>query len=96
MTNFKPPSKVVLEKLLSDQIRKSPSTNNERKSQETTAPIQNIPIPRHSGRVVRPPSHYRHEGEVQLLVSDTNHDDPSTYHDAMDDSDKDKWQDAMN
>ena len=29
MTNFKPRNKVVLEKLRSDQIRKSPSTTNE-------------------------------------------------------------------
>ena len=96
MTNFKLRSKVVLEELLSDQIRKSPSTTDERQSQETTVPIQNILVPRRSGRVVRPPSRYGHEGEVQLLVSDTNQDDPSTYHDAMDDFDKDKWQDAIN
>ena len=35
MTNFKPRSKVVLEELLFDQIRKSPSTTDERQSQET-------------------------------------------------------------
>ena len=45
---------------------------------------------------MRLPSRYGHEGEVQFLVSVTNQDDPLTYHDAMDDSDKDKWQDAMN
>ena len=39
---------------------------------------------------------YGHEGEAQFLVSVTNQDDPLTYRDAMDDSDKDKWQDAMN
>ena len=96
MTNFKPHSKVVLEELRSDQIKKSPPTIDERKSQETTIPIQNILVPRRSGRVVRLPSRYRHEGEVQFLVSLTNQDDPLTYCDAMDDSDKDKWQDSMN
>ena len=96
MTNFKPSSKVVLEELRSDHIRKSPSSTDERQSQETTIPIQNILVPRRSGRVVRLPSRYRHEGEVQFLVSVTNQDDPLTYRDAMDDSDKDKWQDAMN
>ena len=45
---------------------------------------------------MRLPSHYRHEGEVQFLLSATNQDDPLTYRDAMDDSDKEKWQDAMN
>ena len=96
MTNFKPRSKVVLEELRSDQIRKLPSTTDERQSQETTIPIQNILVPLRSGRVVRLPSRYGHEGEVQFLVSVTNQDDPLTYRDAMDDSDKDKWQDAMN
>ena len=86
MRNFKPRSKVILEELRSDQIRKSPSTTDERQSQETTIPIQNILVPRRSGRVVRLPSRYGHEGEVQFLVSVTNQDD----------SDMDKWQDAMN
>ena len=39
MTNFKPRSKVVLEEISYDQIRKSPSTTDERQSQETTIPI---------------------------------------------------------
>ena len=96
MTNFKLCSKVVQEELHSNQIRKSPSTIDERKSQETTIPIQNILVPRRNGRVVRLPSCYGHEGEVQFLVLVTNQDDPLTYRDAMDDSDKEKWQDAMN
>ena len=96
MTNFKPCSTVVLEELRSDQIRKLPSTTDERQNQDTTIPIQNILVPRRSGTVVRLPSYYGHEGEVQFLVSITNQDDPLTYCDAMDDSDKDKWQDAMN
>ena len=64
MTNFKPHNKVVLEELRSNQIRKPPSTTDERQSQETTIPIQNILVPRRGGRVVRLPSRYRHEGEV--------------------------------
>ena len=96
MKNFKPCSKVILEELRTDQIRKSSSTTDERQSQETAIPIQNILVPRRSRRVVRLPSRYEHEGEVQFLVSFTNQDDPLTYRDAMDDSDKDKWQDSMN
>ena len=96
MTNFKSRSKVVLEELRYDQIIKSPSTTDKRQSQETTIPIQNILVPRRSGRVVRLPSRYGHEGEVQFLVSFTNQDDPLTYRDVMDDYDKEKCQDAMN
>ena len=96
ITNCKPRSKVVLEELRFDQIKKSPSTTDERQSQETTIPIQNILVPRRNGRVVRLPSCHGHEGEVQFLVSVKNQDDPLTYRDAMDDYDKDKWQEAMN
>ena len=96
MTDFKPRSKTVLEELQSDEIRPSPSTTGERQHQETAGPSRNILAPRRSGRVVRQPTRYGHEGEVELLVSDTNQDDPMTYADAMDDSDKEKWLEAMN
>ena len=75
MKNFKPRSKVVLEELRYDQIRKSPSTIDERQSQEITIPIQNILVARRNGRVVRLPSRYGHEGEIQFLVSIINQDD---------------------
>ena len=45
---------------------------------------------------MRQPILYGHDGEVGLLVSDTNQDDPLTYSDAMDDSNKKKWLEAMN
>ena len=45
---------------------------------------------------MRLPTRYGHEEKVQFLVSVTNQDDPLTYCDAVDDSDKEKWQDAMN
>ena len=96
MKNFKPRNKVVLEELRSGHIRKSPSTTDERQSKETAIPIQIILVPRRSERIVRLPSRYGHEGEVQFLVSVTYQDDPLTYRDAMDDSDKEKWQDSMN
>ena len=96
MTDFTPCSKTVLEELQSDQIRRSPSTTGERQRRETATPNQSVLAPRRSGRVVRQPIRYEHEGEVRLLVSDTNQDDPLTYSDAMDDSDKEKWLEAMN
>ena len=52
LTNFKPRSKFVLGELRSDHIIKSPSTTDERQSQETTIPIQNILVPRLSGNDV--------------------------------------------
>ena len=96
MIDFKPHSKTVLEELQSDEIRPSPSTTGERQDEETASPSLNILAPRRSGRVVRQPTRYGHEGEVGLIVSYTNQDDPLTYCDAMDDSDKEKWLEAMN
>ena len=90
MTDFKPRSRTVLEELQSDEIRPSPSTTGERQRQKTATRDQNVLAPRRSGRVVRQPIRYEHEGEIGFLVSNTNQDDPLTYKDAMDDSDKEK------
>ena len=72
MMDFKPHSKTVLEELQSDEIRRSPSTTGERQRRETATPNQSVLVPHRSGRVVRQPIRYEHEGEVGLLVSDTN------------------------
>ena len=53
-------------------------------------PSQNIMLPRRSGRLVRQPICYEHEGESNVVVTDTNIDDPLLYNDAMKDSDNDK------
>ena len=34
--------------------------------------------------------------ETNVIVSDTNDDDPTSFKEAMISSDKDKWQEAMN
>ena len=43
-------------------------------------------MPRRSGRIKRAPDHY----EANIVVPDTNDEDPSTYEDAMMDTDKEK------
>ena len=45
---------------------------------------------------MRQPIWYGHVGETNVLVADTNADDPTPYNDAMKDLDKDKWFEAMN
>ena len=79
MTDFKPRSKVVLEELLSDQIRPQPTTVVERQNYETTIPDQNTLATRRSGRVIRPPARYRKVGEAHVAISDSSQDDPLTY-----------------
>ena len=49
-------------------------------------------MPRRSGRIRRPPERY----EANIVVPDTNDEDPSSYEEAMMDSDKEKWHEAMN
>ena len=94
VNNHKPRSKVVLEEMVSNEVAKSPATTNEKRQEETASSSQNSREPRRSGRVSKQPTRYKHE--VQILVSDTNKDDQLTFKGVMNDSDKDKWQDAMN
>ena len=49
-------------------------------------------MPRRSGRLKRPLDCY----EANIVVPDTNDEDPSSYEEAVMDSDKEKWHEAMN
>ena len=80
--------------MVSNEVAKSPATTNEKRQEETASSSQNSRESPCSGRVSKQPIRYEHE--VQMLVSDTNKYDPLTFKDAMNDFDKDKWQDAMN
>ena len=53
---------------------------------------QKVIIPRHNGRIKRLPECY----EANIVVPDTNDEDPSTYKDAMMETNKEKWCEAMN
>ena len=53
---------------------------------------QKVIIPRRSGRIRRAPDRY----EANIVVPDTNDEDPSSYEEAMMDSDKEKWHESMN
>ncbi|RVW76960.1 Retrovirus-related Pol polyprotein from transposon TNT 1-94 [Vitis vinifera] len=95
MADFKPRSKVVLEELLADEISPMPTTVVERQRKETTAQDLTPPPPRRSGREIRLPIRYRENGEAQVAVTDGSDDDPLTFKMAMDDVDREKWQEAM-
>ena len=49
-------------------------------------------MPRRSGRIKRPPKCY----EANIIVPNMNDEDPSTYEDAMRDTDKEKCHEAVN
>ncbi|WKA05320.1 hypothetical protein VitviT2T_023294 [Vitis vinifera] len=93
--DFKPRSKVVLEELLADEISPTPTTVVERQRKETTAQDLTPPPPRRSEREIRLPIRYRENGEAQVAVTDGSDDDPLTFKMAMDDVDREKWQEAM-
>ena len=57
-----------------------------REEEETTTPSQDAIAPRRSGRVMRLPVRYRTEANV--IVSDTNDDDPKSFREAMDNPDQ--------
>ena len=90
MADFKPRSKVVLEELLGDEIRPTPTTVVQRQRKETTNRDQTPPPPRSSGREIRLLVSYRENGEANVAVTYASEDDPLTYKMAMDDVDQDK------
>ena len=63
-----------------------------KKEEQTTILSQNIPKPRRSGRTIRLPRQY----EINVIVSNTNDDDPTSFKEAIISFEKDKWQEAMN
>ncbi|EXB36808.1 hypothetical protein L484_007870 [Morus notabilis] len=93
MIDFKPRSKIVLEELLSDEIGPHPTRVVGPLREKTTVPDQTPKAPHRSGRVSMLPDRYT--GEAQIVTTDDGKEDPSTFKDAMDDSDKEEWQAAM-
>ena len=94
VNNYKPRSKVILEEM-SGQASSTqqeevvvPSSSRE----EGENPDLGRVLPRRSGRVIRKPDRY----EANVIVTDTNDEDPASYQEAMVDPDKDEWQNAMN
>ena len=83
-------SKIVLEQLLSTQIRPQLIIIVKRQSEETTSPNQDNLPPRYNGWVIKPPVCYREIGEVKVVVSDNKQDDPLTYQHVMEDPNKEK------
>ena len=92
VTNFKP----HIKELRGNVIAPQPTRVVEiREEEDTTSPSQNTMLPRFSGRTLRQPIRYGHEGETNVLVADTDVNDSTPYNDVMKDLDKDNWLEAM-
>ena len=104
MNDFKPRSKLLLEEI-SEKITPDDSTRVVEKGTDsmTTRVVdinneteniigQKVKIPRSNGKIRRPLEGY----EADIIILDTNDEDLSTYEDAMIDTDKEKWHEAIN
>ena len=69
--------------MVSNKQDQSPAMAREKQPEDIASSSQNNGELHRSGRVGKQPARYEHE--VQMLVSDTNKDDPLTYRDAMED-----------
>ena len=96
MINFKPRSKVVLEELPGDVITRQPTKVFETREEEENTTHHDITWPRRSGTIVRQLTRYGHDGETNVVITDTDVDDPLSHHDVMRDIDKEQWLEAMN
>ena len=96
MIDFKPRNKIVTEELLYDQIIPQPTTVVEEQSMETTIQNQEPLPPRHCGKVVRVPAHYKQEREAEVVASADSEEDLVTYRSTMGEPNSKKWQEAMN
>ena len=107
INDFRPRSKVLLEDVLENKsqddmtrvVNKDTDSMTTRvvdidieTNDSTDFSSQKIIMPRRSGRIRRPLERY----EANIVVPDTNDEDPSSYEEAMMDFDKEKWHEAMN
>ena len=104
MNDFKPHSKLLLEEISEKKIPDDLTRVVEKVTNSVTTRVVDIDnetenitgrkviIPRHSEKIKRPLERY----EANIVVPDTNDEDPSTYEDAMMDTDREKWHEAMN
>ena len=58
--------------------------------------LQELRMPRRSGRVITQPDRYLGLVETQVIILDVGVEDPLTYKQAMNDEDRDQWIKAMN
>ena len=107
INDFRPRSKVLLEDVLENESQDDMTRVVNKDTDSMTTRVvdidtetndttnfsgQKVIVPRRSGRIKRPPECY----EANIVVPDINDEDPSTYKDAMMDTDEEKWHEAMN
>ena len=107
INDYRPRSKVLLEDILENRSRDDTTRVVNKNTDTMTTRVvdmdnetnditdfssQKVIMPRRSGRNRRPLECY----EANIIVPDTNDEDPSSFEEAMMDFDKEKWHEAMN
>ena len=83
----------VREKEINPSLSRSTRVINTREKEKETIDLsQRFTEPRRSGRKIRLSKRYK----INIVVPNTNDDDPSSFKEAMVDAKKDEWQEAMN
>ena len=107
INDFKPRSKVLLEDVLERKTQNDTTRVVENDTDSMTIKVvdienetdnitdflnQKVIITRRSGRVRSPPDRY----EANVVVPNTNDEDPRSYEEVILDFDKEKWHEAIN
>jgi len=93
MMDRKSLEKVILEEIQENSIS-NPSTTELEEEPPSSDPIV-TPVPRRSGRIVRPPNRFSFLGESYEAIPEELEQDPCNYDEAINDIDSGRWQDAM-
>ena len=84
-----------LEKVILEEIQENSIPNPSMTELEENPPIPNpvvTPVPRRSGRIVRPPDRFSFLGESYETISEELEQDPCNYNEAINDIDSGCWQ----
>ena len=92
--NRKPKGRIVLEEVMGESSDSPAVNSNMEQGNEMTLPIS-APIPRRSGRIIREPDRFMFLGEAFEAVSENSESDPTSYEEAMTDSDSGHWVKAI-
>ncbi|XXG53381.1 hypothetical protein AAC387_Pa03g1479 [Persea americana] len=87
-----------LEKVILEEIHEKSIPNPTMTKLEENPPIPNLvvtPVPRRSGRIVRPPDRFSFLGESYETIPEELEQDPCNYNEAINDIDSGRWQEAM-
>ena len=100
MNNFTPRSRVVLAEMNELVIEQPMDETRDNlvvsdTPQDTTREMSSTQVPRHSGRIVRPPIGFIGLGEIFETISEEAETNPYTYEEVMNDKDAHHWVKTM-